>query len=141
MTTYRYGREEDEVMGVKFSKEMIIGQDQVVPMINSKMELTPVQEKLLKKLGPNAFPFTFNFPELAPSSVNLKTLLYFFVHINERNNWYYQHYKLQVTLQPAEEDQGKPMGVEYCVRTYVAEQEDQKSHKRSSVTLAIKKVS
>lgn len=32
------------------------------------------------------------------------------------------------------------MGVEYCVRTYVAEQEDQKSHKRSSVTLAIKKV-
>lgn len=86
MTTYRYGREEDEVMGVKFSKEMIIGQDQVVPMINSKMELTPVQEKLLKKLGPNAFPFTFNFPELAPSSVNLKTLLYFFVHINERNN-------------------------------------------------------
>lgn len=45
-----------------------------------------------------------------------------------------------MTLQPAEEDQGKPMGVEYCVRTYVAEQEDQKSHKRSSVTLAIKKV-
>lgn len=69
MTTYRYGREEDEVMGLKFSKEMVIGQDQVVPMINSKMELTPVQEKLLKKLGPNAFPFTFNFPELAPSSV------------------------------------------------------------------------
>lgn len=69
MTTYRYGREEDEVMGVKFSKEMVIGQDQVVPMINSKMELTPVQEKLLKKLGPNAFPFTFNFPEMAPSSV------------------------------------------------------------------------
>lgn len=32
------------------------------------------------------------------------------------------------------------MGVEYCVRTYVAESEDQKSHKRSSVTLAIKKV-
>ncbi|XP_026328474.1 arrestin homolog [Hyposmocoma kahamanoa] len=113
VTTYRYGREEDEVMGVKFSKEMVIGQDQVVPMINSKMELTPVQEKLLKKLGPNAFPFTFNFPEMAPSSV---------------------------TLQPAEEDQGKPMGVEYCVRTYVAENEDQKSHKRSSVTLAIKKL-
>ena len=72
MTTYRYGREEDEVMGLKFSKEMVIGQDQVVPMINSKMELTPVQEKLLKKLGPNAFPFTFNFPDLAPSSVNFK---------------------------------------------------------------------
>lgn len=69
MTTYRYGREEDEVMGVKFTKEMVIGQDQVVPMVNAKMELTSVQEKLLKKLGPNAFPFTFNFPEMAPSSV------------------------------------------------------------------------
>lgn len=72
MTTYRYGREEDEVMGVKFSKEMVIGQEQVVPMINAKMELTAVQEKLLKKLGPNAYPFTFNFPEMAPSSVNKK---------------------------------------------------------------------
>ncbi|KOB77303.1 Arrestin 2 [Operophtera brumata] len=113
VTTYRYGREEDEVMGVKFSKEMVIGQEQVVPMINAKMELTPVQEKLLKKLGPNAYPFTFNFPDMAPSSV---------------------------TLQPADEDQGKPMGVDYCVRTYVAEQEEQKSHKRSSVTLAIKKL-
>lgn len=50
------------------------------------------------------------------------------------------NFQTQVTLQPAEEDQGKPMGVEYSVRTYVAEQEDQKSHKRSSVTLAIKKV-
>lgn len=69
VTTYRFGREEDEVMGVKFSKEMVVGQEQVVPMINSKMELTPVQEKLLKKLGPNAFPFTFTFPEMSPSSV------------------------------------------------------------------------
>lgn len=69
VTTYRFGREEDEVMGVKFSKEMVIGQEQVVPMVNSKMELTPVQEKLLKKLGPNAFPFTFTFPEMSPTSV------------------------------------------------------------------------
>lgn len=69
VATYRYGREEDEVMGLKFSKEMVIGQEQVVPMINSKMELTAVQEKLLKKLGPNAYPFTFIFPEMSPSSV------------------------------------------------------------------------
>lgn len=73
VTNYRYGREEDEVMGVKFSKEMVIGNEQVVPLVNAKMELTPVQEKLLKKLGPNAYPFTFNFPEMAPSSVNYIT--------------------------------------------------------------------
>lgn len=69
VTTYRFGREEDEVMGVKFSREMVIGQEQVVPMINNKMELTSVQEKLLKKLGPNAYPFTFTFPDTSPSSV------------------------------------------------------------------------
>lgn len=86
MTTYRYGREEDEVMGLKFSKEMVIGQEQVVPLINSKMELTPVQEKLLKKLGPNAFPFTFNFPELAPSSVKYN----FFINNSFRFNNKYQ---------------------------------------------------
>lgn len=65
---------------MKFSKEMVIGQDQVVPMVNSKMELTPVQEKLLKKLGPNAFPFTFNFPEMAPSSVKLCCVFIFSRH-------------------------------------------------------------
>lgn len=62
-------------MGLKFSKEMVINHEQVVPMVNSKMELTPIQEKLLKKLGPNAFPFTFSFPEMSPSSVCSKTIL------------------------------------------------------------------
>nr|BBE28980.1 arrestin homolog [Stenopsyche marmorata] len=113
VTTYRYGREEDEVMGLKFSKEMVLSHEQIVPMVNNKMELTAIQEKLLKKLGPNAFPFTFPFPEMSPSSV---------------------------TLQPGEDDQGKPLGVEYCVRAYVAENEEDKGHKRSSVTLAIKKL-
>lgn len=82
MATYRYGREEDEVMGVKFSKEMIIACGQVVPQIK-KPEITAIQEKLLKKLGSNAHPFTFVFPDMAPSSV---------------------------TLQPGEDDQGKPLG-------------------------------
>lgn len=62
-------------MGLKFSKEMVLNHEQVVPMINNKMELTPIQEKLLKKLGPNAFPFTFSFPEMSPSSVCLKIIL------------------------------------------------------------------
>lgn len=39
VTVYRYGREEDEVMGVKFSKEMIIAKEQVYPMVNSKVTL------------------------------------------------------------------------------------------------------
>jgi hypothetical protein len=68
----------------------------------------------MKKLGPTAYPFTFKFPPNAPSSV---------------------------TLQSGEEDTSKPLGVFYDIRTYVAENEQQESHKRSSVTLAIKKVS
>lgn len=37
VTVYRYGREEDEVMGVKFSKEMTLAKEQIYPMANSKV--------------------------------------------------------------------------------------------------------
>ncbi|CAH0551071.1 unnamed protein product [Brassicogethes aeneus] len=116
VTTYRYGREEDEVMGVKFSKEMIVASEQVVPKrkdMENQDALTPIQEKLIKKMGSNAFPFTFRFPDMSPCSV---------------------------TLQPGEDDQGKPLGVEYQVRCYVGANEDDKGHKRSTVSLAIKKL-
>lgn len=113
ITTYRYGREEDEVMGVKFSKEMVLLKEQIYPMVNSKMEMTPMQERLVKKLGANAYPFMFHFPTMAPSSV---------------------------TLQAGEDDQGKPLGVEYSIKIYVGEDEEEKGHKRSTVTLLIKKL-
>lgn len=112
-TTYRYGREEDEIMGVKFSKEMTLNREQIVPMVNQKMEMTPLQERLIKKLGANAFPFTFQFPSNSPSSV---------------------------TLQAGEDDQGKPLGVDYSFKAYVGENEDDKGHKRSQVALLIKKL-
>jgi arrestin-2 len=112
-TTYRYGREEDEVMGLKFSKELQLAREQIVPATNEKMELTAIQEKLIRKFGKNAFPFIFQFPPNSPSSV---------------------------TLQPGEDDTGKPLGVEYSIRTYVGEHSDDRGHKRSAVTLAIKKL-
>ncbi|XP_019768959.1 arrestin homolog [Dendroctonus ponderosae] len=114
VTVYRYGREEDEVMGVKFSKEMTITSAQVAPTKRDKeAELSAIQEKLVKKMGPNAFPFTFHFPDMAPCSV---------------------------TLQPGEDDQGKPLGVEYYVKCWVGNNEEDKGHKRSTVQLAIKKL-
>jgi hypothetical protein len=67
----------------------------------------------MKKLGSNAYPFTFTFPPNSPCSV---------------------------TLQPGDDDTAKPLGVEYNVKTYVADSPDDKSHKRSSVSLTIKKV-
>lgn len=115
-TTYRYGRDEDEVMGVKFSKEMLLASTQVVPPVKeiATSDLTPVQRKLVKKFGnSNAFPFVFNFPPNSPSSV---------------------------TLQPGDDDSGKPLGVEYSIRTYVSDREDDRGSSRSTVVLAIKKV-
>lgn len=102
-------------MGVKFSKEIVIAKAQITPegRDQEKMDLTPVQEKLLRKFGQNAYPFTFHFPACSPSSV---------------------------TLQPGDDDTGKPLGVDYAIKTYVGENSDDRGHKRSSVTLAIKKV-
>ncbi|CAF1026131.1 unnamed protein product [Rotaria sordida] len=67
----------------------------------------------LDVLGPNAYPFYFEIPQNAPASV---------------------------TLQPAVGDTGKPCGVDYELKTYVAEANEDKSHKRSSVRLAIRKL-
>ena len=75
--------------------------------------MTPMQERLIKKLGANAFPMTFQFPPSSPSSV---------------------------TLQAGEDDQGKPLGVEYYIKCFVGENEEDKSHKRSAVSLTIKKL-
>lgn len=103
-------------MGVKFSKEMVLSKEQVVPTPKdeTQKELTPIQDKLIKKFGKDvAYPFTFSFPSNSPSSV---------------------------TLQPGEDDNGKPLGVEYAVKAFVADGTDDRSHKRSSVAFAIKKV-
>lgn len=72
ITVYRYGREEDEVMGVKFSKEMVVVSEQIAPCKKEKQQLTPIQEKLIKKMGANAYPFTFHFPDMSPCSVTLQ---------------------------------------------------------------------
>ncbi|XP_071445722.1 arrestin homolog [Hetaerina americana] len=112
-TTYRYGREEDEVMGVKFSKEICIAKAQIIPSKDKQSEITPMQERLMKKLGPNAHPFTFRFPNTSPSSV---------------------------TLQAGDDESGKPLGVEYSVKTWIGDHFEDRGHKRSSITLAIKKL-
>lgn len=112
IVTYRYGREEDEVMGVKFSKELNLAREQIFPLTSKSMEMTPIQEKLVKKLGPTAHPFTFVFPPNSPSSV---------------------------TLQMADAEEGKPLGVSYTIQCYVASNIDDVSN-RNMVTLAVKKL-
>lgn len=111
--SFRYGREEDEVMGLNFQKELYLASEQIYPQEKSDREPSKLQERLLKKLGPNAFPFTFNIPPSAPASV---------------------------TLQQTDKEQGDPCGVQYFVKVFAGESDTDRSHRRSTVALGIRKV-
>ncbi|CAH8523532.1 unnamed protein product [Schistosoma rodhaini] len=143
LSAFRYGREDLDVLGLTFRKDLYLASAQVYPPVyaseadncgtvllnptstavcgNSKppgpevsegtddslhsgsLPLTRLQERLIKKLGSNAFPFYFKLPADAPASV---------------------------TLQPGPNESGKPCGVDYELRTYVAETSDDKLQKR-----------
>ncbi|XP_074603621.1 arrestin, lateral eye-like [Brevipalpus obovatus] len=115
VTTFRYGREEDEIMGLHFSRQLYLALEQVYPnkKNDSGSSLNKLQDKLIRKLGSTAHPFTFELPRNAPPSV---------------------------TLQPGPEDQGSPLGVEYEVKLFVAANEMEKPQKRNSVAMAIRKL-
>ncbi|XP_058802586.1 phosrestin-2 [Phymastichus coffea] len=112
--SFRYGREEDEVMGLNFQKELYLCSEQLYPRVKKvEQNLTKLQERLLKKLGNNAIPFIFEFPQSAPSSV---------------------------TLQPGPEEVGEPCGVSYVVKVYAGDTETDITHKRSTVAMTIRKI-
>lgn len=113
LAAFRYGREDLDVLGLTFRKDLFIAQQQIYPPLETPKQLTHLQQRLLKKLGPNAYPFYFQLPKNAPASV---------------------------TLQPAPGDTGKPCGVDYELKTYCADDLEEKPHKRNSVRLAIRKL-
>lgn len=110
--TYRYGREEDEVMGLHFSKEYELVKAEVLPMVEDG-SLSKYQSRLIEKLGDRARPFSVTLPDKAPTSVS---------------------------LEPAENEMENPLGVMYDLKFYIALDEEEKPHKRSSVSLAVRKV-
>ena len=67
--TFRHGREEDETLGLSFKKELVLDRVQIYPPEKKKDEETKLQTRLIQKLGEGAFPFSLNFPDLAPNSV------------------------------------------------------------------------
>lgn len=112
--SFRYGREEDEVMGLNFQKELFLASEQIYPAPEkSDKTLSKIQERLLKKLGSNAFPFNFNIPASAPASI---------------------------TLQQAKDESGEPCGVQYYVKIFAGDSETDRTHRRSTVSLGIRKV-
>ncbi|KAI3353997.1 hypothetical protein L3Q82_018554 [Scortum barcoo] len=113
--TFRYGRQDMDVMGVAFRRDLFVVTRQVYPELQDKEKLThtKVQQKLLRKLGDNAFPFFFEFPDNLPCSV---------------------------ALQPGPSDVGKKCAVEFEVKAFCGENQDEKIDKQSSVRLTIRKI-
>ncbi|XP_071529553.1 arrestin homolog isoform X3 [Panulirus ornatus] len=112
--TFRYGREDEEVMGLRFCNEACLQAQQLWPMADGEHEfknLTPLQDTLVKRLGSGAVPFTFTVSSLAPPSV---------------------------TLLPARTYVGAPIGTNYDLRIFVGENPDDKPHKRSSIRMGMK---
>ncbi|KAM4627348.1 beta-arrestin-1 isoform 1-T1 [Polymixia lowei] len=111
---FRYGREDLDVLGLTFRKDLFVANIQAFPPVpEEKKSLTRLQERLIKKLGEHAYPFTFEIPLNLPCSV---------------------------TLQPGPEDTGKACGVDFEVKAFCAENIEEKIHKRNSVRLVIRKV-
>ncbi|XP_078023578.1 S-arrestin-like isoform X2 [Epinephelus lanceolatus] len=113
--TFRYGRQDMDVMGVAFRRDLFVVTRQVYPELQDKDKLThtKIQQKLLRKLGDNAFPFFFEFPDNLPCSV---------------------------ALQPGPSDVGKKCAVEFEVKAFCGETQDEKINKQSSVHLTIRKI-
>lgn len=112
--TFRYGREDEEVMGLKFCNEAVMCLAQLYPpYAGSDIQdtTTPLQEALVKRLGPNAHAFTMEITPLAPPSVQLV---------------------------PAKEYNGAPIGTSYDVRAYVAERADERLHRKTTVRMGIR---
>ncbi|KAL4631402.1 beta-arrestin-2 [Arapaima gigas] len=111
---FRYGREDLDVLGLSFRKDLYISTFQAYPPLpEERKPYSRLQERLLKKLGQHAYPFYFTIPQNLPCSV---------------------------TLQPGPEDTGKACGVDFEIRAFCAKSVDEKIHKRNSVRLVIRKV-
>ena len=60
LAAFRYGREDLDVLGLTFRKDLFLASMQVYPPVKEQQKpLTRLQERLIKKLGPNAYPFFF----------------------------------------------------------------------------------
>ena len=59
LAAFRYGREDLDVLGLTFRKDLYLAAEQIFPAQQTSRPLTRLQERLIKKLGANAFPFFF----------------------------------------------------------------------------------
>ncbi|CAL8082380.1 unnamed protein product [Calicophoron daubneyi] len=127
---FRYGRDEVDLLGLNYHKDIYLSTKQAYPppVVNegnhkngstipaSPLEpptQTRLQERLIRKLGANAYPFYFQLPAYSAPSVSLN-------------------------LSPS--DSSKPCRVDYELKVYVADNPDDKPQKRNSVRMIIRKL-
>ncbi|NWH96840.1 ARRS protein, partial [Tichodroma muraria] len=110
---FRYGQEDVDVIGLAFRRDLFFSRVQVYPPADKPECLTLLQKSLLKKLGKNAYPFFFTFPDYLPCSV---------------------------CLQPAPRDVDKTCGVDFEVKAFSTENVEERIHRRNSARLLIRKV-
>lgn len=86
--TFRYGRDDMDVMGMAFRRDIFLCTRQVYPPLQDKERSihTKVQEKILRKLGDNAYPFFFE----------VKIILVTFIHVD--SSWQRKTFTLSVVI-------------------------------------------
>ena len=77
LAAFRYGREDLDVLGLTFRKDLYLASEQIFPLkedsnATNKRPLTRLQERLIKKLGSNAFPFFFEVNFIPSECVEFK---------------------------------------------------------------------
>ncbi|XP_048460090.1 S-arrestin-like [Rhincodon typus] len=118
LCAFRYGREDIDVCGLKFRRDLHEATVQVYPPPSGEKPKpqTKLQERLARKFGDKAYPFNFQFPDYLPCSVTLQ-------------------------LGPNEIDK-QCCGVDFQILAFCAKtlSIDEKISKRSSVSMVIRKV-
>ncbi|KAM8848103.1 arrestin 3b, retinal (X-arrestin) isoform 1-T1 [Synchiropus picturatus] len=113
---FRYGSEDLDVIGLTFRRDIWIHRVQVYPPEGGSATKSPMQESLMKKVGEQGCPFSFQMPTNLPCSV---------------------------ALQPGPNDSGKACGVDFEVKAYIANEKnnpDEVIEKKDTCRLMIKKI-
>ncbi|VVC37473.1 Hypothetical protein CINCED_3A005800 [Cinara cedri] len=113
--SFRYGRKEDEVMGLCFQKDLYLASVQIYPPPENSepFKLTKIQECLLSKLGSNTTAFRFKMPDNAPASI---------------------------ILQDGSTNLADACGVQYYVKIFAGESETDHNRAKSFVAMRIRKI-
>lgn len=66
LAAFRYGREDLDVLGLTFRKDLFIAQQQVYPQLEPPKQLTHLQQRLLKSSDQMHIHFIFNCQKMRP---------------------------------------------------------------------------